>query len=250
MNTAHTDIQTQRWRRTLLHPSVLLPAFVGATSLIAAAFVGGTMCTFVGVGGMLVAAGIAAYRGTIASEAITQQVKLDLLHKKQRKHLDYLRQLRRKMRGDRDPRTGQLAARLRTIYQHLEQSADTASGDAGGVLPQLHDQARELYHSCRQLLEHSFDLWQTGQDLADEANRQSLANRRENLLGEVQQSVDHLERSTDELRTAALKHRERPVEQSQMRDELSQAIETARAVEQRMVDLETELGLRTRVKGP
>ena len=124
--------------------------------------------------------------------------------------------------------------------------------DYSGVLPQIHEQAHELYGSCLQLLEHSFELWDTGRSLADKDNRDSLAAEREVILGEVQQSVDHLDRTMDELRKAVLR-REKPrgsedssAEQAHLRDELSQGIETARAVEERMVALEEDLGLRRR----
>lgn len=167
-------------------------------------------------------------------------------------HLEYLRNLRRKMRRDGDPRTGGLVTKLRAIYQHLEQSKDTAAADYGGVLPEMHEQARELYQSCLSLLEHTYELWDTGRSLADENNRKALASERETIIGELQQSVEHLDRTMDELRTAALRRNQSDLgfdsvgEQARLRDELSMGIETIRAVEKRTVQLEEDLGMRSR----
>lgn len=167
-------------------------------------------------------------------------------------HLEYLRNLRRKMRRDGDPRTGGLVTKLRTIYEHLEQSKETASADRNGILPEIHEQAQELYQSCLALLEHTFELWDTGRGLADKTNRKALAAERETIIGEVQQSVEHLDRTMDELRTAVLRRNQSDRgfdsvgEQARLRDELSMGIETVRAVEERMVRLEEELGMRSR----
>lgn len=253
MSAFASKLQALKWRRTFMHPSVLLPVLFGTLGLAANFFVSDPMCAMIGAGGLAIAVAAVVYRSTVGADGIVDQARIDLLNRRQRKHTAYLRELRRKMRRDRDPRTGQLVTKLRTIYGHLEQSAEVAASDYSGVLPQMHEQARELYDSCLKLLEHSFELWDTGRSLADDENRESLAKEREVILGEVQQSVEHLDRTMDELRKASLR-RDQPANEGQataehahLRDELSQGIETARAVEQRMNDLEQELGMRDRV---
>lgn len=250
MSSSANELQSLKRRRTFLHPAVVLPALIGALSFAATMFVSDPLCAAAGVGGLGLAVFVAVYRATAGATSIVAQARNDLLQKDQREHFAYLRELRRKMRRDRDPRTGQLVTKLRAIYQHIVQSADLAVADYSGVLPEMHEQARELYDSCLHLLEHSFALWDTGRDLTDPQNRDSLAEERETILSEVQQSVDHLDRTMDELRKASLRRgtsRETALasaDHSHLRDELSLGIETARAVEQRMTELEVELGMR------
>lgn len=252
MDASAAEVQAARWRRTVFHPAVMLPAVAGAFSL-AAGWVAGGAGTMMGVAGLAIAALVVAYRATLGSAGIVEQVKSGLLEKKKRDHVAYLRELRRKMRRDGDPRTGSLITKLRSIYEQLGQSADAALADYSGVLPQMHEQARELYDSCLQLLEHSFELWDAGRNLAEPANRESFSRDRETILGEVQRSVEHLDHTMDELRKASLRREglrdgeSAKAEHTRLRDELSRGIETARAVEQRMVALEEELGLRDRI---
>lgn len=248
--------QSLRWRRTFLHPAVLTPGIVGS-AMLALNYMGlftGLLDGSAGIafGLLTLSLGAAVWRATVGSAAIRSQTDQESQQKRKRAHLEYLRDLRRKMRRDRDPRTGDLVTKLRTIYQQLEQSADTASTDYGGILPQIHEQANELYRSCLALLEHSFDLWDTGRSLTDKTNRESLITERETILEEVQQSVEHLDQTMDELRKATLRRNQSnrghdsAAEQAHLRDELSMGIETARAVEERMVRLEQELGMRSR----
>ena len=81
-----------------------------------------------------------------------------------REHAAYLRELRRRLRGDRDPRTSNMVKKLKQVYDRLWSMVPDVGADenAASLLTAVHRQVRDLYDSCVKLLERSLQLWGKG----------------------------------------------------------------------------------------
>jgi hypothetical protein len=110
-------------------------------------------------------------------------------------------------------------------------------------IPEVYQQAMELYQSCLTLLKRTFELWIASRSVSTDRARHQLLDARDELLGQVEQSVDHLNASLDSLQTSGIDRtrEELALHNSQLQQELEQGLEVARAVEKRMDELEREI---------
>jgi hypothetical protein len=211
------------------------------------------MCLYAAVSGVaaaaLVGAGCLAASGAAAwfrwrwrQAALTELAVTDIRLRAHRNHLVYLKQLRRRMRRDRDPRSSRIVRGLLRIYERLRTSESDSERDATRTLREIHDQARALYQSCLRLVERTLELWEGARRMATDVSRQQLLNSRGEMLDQVEASIGHLQRSLDELQGTALRRQEDLTsDHARLRQELDQGLEVARRVEERMGELEREL---------
>ena len=192
------------------------------------------------MGGLAVAAAVG-----FRAEAVR-----DVLQRAEGEQLQRLQRLRHQLRGDRDPHSTQLVRQLRAILKRLTDSFFEEAVDVGRDLSRRDSLATstQLYESCFRLLERSFELWNGAQQMATDSSRQELLNQRTDLLRQVEQSMQHLNSSLDQLQTSQLKEDDGSVAANRsLQDELQLGLETARRVEERMESLEQELQLDRRL---
>ena len=177
---------------------------------------------------------------TLGSRQLTDHAKSKQRGDANREHRAYLRQLQQKLRTDRDPRTGEMLRKLRDLYGRL----DDISADPELQRPwqiEVVEQIQDLYQSSLSALERSFEIWERSRDMATDETRQQLMNWRADVLGEVDHSIQQLNKTADQVQASALK-RELPEDDlAQMRQELEQGLTVARNVEQQIENLENEL---------
>ena len=201
----------------------------------------------IGLGSFAVA-GIAAAKTWFASDELTDRAFRDLQRKARTEHMRRLRDLRRALRGDRDPRTSSMLKRLQRIYDRLLATQRwQPPPESDQIYAEVRDQASQLYESCLGLLERSLEIWKVSRDVATNSAKQQLVDSREKLITEVQQSIGNLEQTLDHMQTTQLKGGADVQDDAlQLRTELDQGLEVARQVEKRMQELEVELKDRQR----
>jgi hypothetical protein len=168
---------------------------------------------------------------------VQQEEQKDL----ERNERTYLTRLRRKLRTDRDRRTGESIERLARLRKRIMQSGVTESGEDSPVLAELAGKADELYRSCLASLEKSLELWEAARQMATSEARDELIRSREALVGEVVQSIDHLAATVDHLQSSGLQRVQQDVDIAKVREELDTGLKVARRVSERVNELERGL---------
>ena len=228
-------------RRLFSAPSVLLPTLTGgALGLLALAGVGSAALPGLALLGL--GAGIAALKWTVGAQRLTKSALEDELRDQERAFQDELKRVRRTMRRDRDPHTSGMVKKLKHVFERMW-SLTPDPVDDSYYLPDIYDQISGLYRSCLGLLERSMELWRAAQSVATEEAKERLLGSRNELIEQVEASIDHLDATLDSLQTSQMaeRHGELAERNSELQQELEQGLEVARAVEQRMEELEREL---------
>lgn len=225
---------------------VMLPSLIGAGALFLSA--GRGRLGVVGLAALAFAAFSATQRWFARGDELTELAWRDLQRKARQEHAKYLRELRRALRGDRDPRTSNMLKKLQRIHDRLLMADRWQRDGASEMFEEIRVQANELYQACLRLLERSLEIWQASRDMATESARRQLRDSREQLVTEVQHSIDNLEQTLDHIQTSQLKQgSEVQTDAARLRDELDEGLTVARQVEQRMRQLEVDLESRQRI---
>ncbi len=234
-------VAKRRWYRLFTSKSIWLPAVVGAGALL---FVGGTAGTVIGAAGLGIAAAVSIWKLTGGKQSLTELAVQDVREEFSREHFRYLRSLQRTLRKDKDPRTGQSLRDLRDLYKRMQRSGILERDGESRITAEVKEQTQQLYQSCLTSLERSFRLWETAQDMTTASQREQLMASRENVVTEVNNSIQHLGKTLDYLQAVRLE-KELPEDSlPEMQQELEQGLEVARRVQQRMDELEGDLRLR------
>jgi hypothetical protein len=225
---------------------VLLPSIIGAGALFFSR--GRGRLSVVGLAVLAFAVFSAAQRWFAGGDELTEQAWRDLQRKSRQEHAKYLRELRRELRSDRDPRTSNMLKKLQRIHDRLLTAKSWRRDGTSEMFGEIHVQANELYQACLRLLERSLEIWKASRDMATEPARRQLRDSREQLVTEVQHSIDNLEQTLDHLQTSALKQGSQvEADAARLREELDEGLSVALQVEQRMRQLEVDLENRQRI---
>lgn len=244
MHSTYGKVVRRRIRKLFTSPLVVWPTLQGG--LLAYWCNDGVWNNWDGFAwGMLaLGLGIAAYRWTLGNRKHSAIAREDLRRIGRKKETAKLKALRRRTIRVRDPRIEQSLNQLTKAYDRLLQvdrwRCERASKN-GLELAEVHDQASRLYIECRNLLEKSHELYNGASQMATDSVRKRVMTSREDLLKELQTSLQHLDHALDEVYSSQLSGKERPIaEASELRDELQRQVAVARQVEERMEDLASE----------
>jgi len=224
------DVRKKVFLDLFAAPSTLLPLVGGLSLLIGGwALEAGAAVGFLGLVGVLAGLGMAASRLIFGLEDITNRA-YEYLHdqewKKQEKALD---KLDHKLVRDRDPRTQGALRQVRHLYTSLVEDVKT-----GKITRNTHEILKNvegLFRACVAQLERSYKLWSTARSLPADA-RGRMLQQREQVVREVVSSVEHLDRTIEQLRGLTAGTDEQDL--GQLRNELDEAIEVARRTEERL----------------
>jgi hypothetical protein len=217
-------------------PLTLLPVVGGLTALLASWAMGGNApLAFAGFVGILGGIGMFATRMVFGLEQLTRRAYDYALEQRQKNQQSMLLELDRKLQKDHDPRTQTLLRQLWHLYQGLQK--DIQEGKITVAAHHVLESVDQMFAVCIRHLRESYDLWKRSERISGQA-RQNTLTQREELIHEVQQSVEHLEQTLDKLRTVAT--RRNKSELARLRAELDETIEVARRTEKRTEILGTE----------
>jgi hypothetical protein len=218
-------------------PVTLLPIVVGLTSLLTSWAVGGNATlTFAGVAGIVGGLGLFASRIIFGLERLTQRAYQYVLDKQQAEQAESLERLHDKLENDNDPRTQRLLRQMLAVYKSLEK--DVREGKVTVAAHDVLDGVDRMFKVCVEYLERSYELWENAMRLKGTAKKTSLKQRDE-LVGEVEHSVDFLEKKIDQLHSVATKQSKSAL--ADLRAELDETIRVARRAEQRMSEFGNEV---------
>lgn len=230
------EVNKQRWLSVISSKLFWVPAAVGAAvGLLAEA-------PLAWIGWAAVGFGVASvvWQLTVGGQKLTDQAIAKVKRKAGREHRAYLRRLQRKLRQDRDPRTGEMLRSLRDLYGRVEDlDFDPTQQQTWQI--EVYEQIRNLYQSCLSALERSYELWIRANEMATDESRSQMLNWRDDVLNQVSESVQQLGKTVDQVQASAMKRELPDNELSQVRSELEQGLEVARGVEKRIESLEQEL---------
>ena len=217
-------------------PSTLLPLVGGVTALIASWALGNDPAlTFAGIAGMLSGVGMFTTRLIFGIEQMTEQAYEYVESERRESQEAALADLERRLVQDGDTRTEALLRALRQLYAGFLTSI-RAQGEAAVGAVDVHDKVDEMFQVCVEQLEQSLALWQTAQPLNGKA-RQRVLDQREEILREVQLTVDHIGSAVQ--RYQGLKLRKKNHDLARLREQLDESLQAARAAEQRMAEWES-----------
>jgi hypothetical protein len=231
-------------------PMVVLPAIAGAGAVLLGLVLGqpaGSL-TFLGAVGLLIAGGMAATRLILRSEELARSVHEAAVEDAHEEHEDYLRRLARQLRRDRDDRTGEILRRLHHVHERFREDDVLSRAAESAVLLEIREKIEQLYWSCLRSLERSLVMWRAAREMSTPETRQAVLDRREKLVVEVQNGIAHLETTIDQLVAKSLQ-RDDETDMVRVRDELDVGLQVARRVEERMSELEDDLGTKAEQLG-
>ena len=201
---------------------------------------------FLGVAATAIGIGSAIWRLTAGKSAIVEQANSELQSQRRREHGRYLRGLQRKLRRDEDSRTGKMLDDVRNLFKRIhDMGLQNAVSEKRWTQP-ISEQVDQLYQSCVDGLEKSYDLWQDAQRVATPDLKSQLLDQRTELLSEVGNSIQHLGKSLDQIQVSLSTIELPDNDLRRLRDELDQGLEVARNVEQRISELDREIRKATR----
>jgi hypothetical protein len=240
------NLHGRAFKRVLRSPLVSIPGVVGAGLFLLAVIGGAPVGTLglVGLAGMGAAAVVAAFRWWTARDKYLEKARHDLLRDQQRTEMARLNHLRRQVRADADVRTNRAIGKLRDLYRRLVQVRAEGRPSDAPTVAELQQSAERLYRSCLAALERSLAQWDAAQQMTTEESRGQMLASREALLAELDESIGHLGRTLDHLQAMPLKHDPRGEDLARVREELDMGLAVARRVEQRMDELDRDLGPR------
>lgn len=245
MHNTTGQVIRRRIRRLFTSPLVMWPTLQGG--LLAYWCNNGLWNTWDVIGWSMLAVGLgtAAYRWTLGGRKHEALARKDLRRVARRKETARLRVIRRATSRSRDPRLDQAINNLTRSYDRLQQvdrwRCEGKKSKKGIELAEVHDQACRLYVECRNLLERSQELFDGASQMATQEVRSRVLASREELLTELQISMNHLDHALDEVYSSQLSGKSGPIaEASELRDELRRQVEVARQVEERMEDLSNQ----------
>lgn len=214
-------------------PSTLLTVVGGLTALLASWGLGGEpVLTFGGVAAVLTGAGIFATRVIFGLDQMTEAAHEHLQQQNQASRDAALADLDRRLTTDNDPRTQHALRKLRHLHEQFQTSMQ--GGSAIGTYD-VQDKVGLMFQVCVDQLEHSYHLWQTAAGL-DGIPRQRIMNQREQLIQEVELTVQHIASAVQQYE--GLKSFEKTSDLARLRGELDESLRAARSAERRMAEWE------------
>lgn len=216
-------------------PWTLLPVVGGLSAwMLSWALAGGlsTPLNLVGLAGVLGGLGMLATRLIFGLEQITEDAYTFMNEKQRQEQEAALDALDKKLRRDRDSRTQKLLRQLRHLYASFQ--SDAKQGRITGATHAILEKVDRLFRAAVQHLEHSYELWATAKRLPD-SGRKSLLQERDEVIREVEETVDHLGRTIRQFHS--FKSQDTESELQKLREELDQTLLVARRAEERVAAL-------------
>jgi len=162
------------------------------------------------------------------SEKAVQQVKAAMM--KQRE--GQLNELARKLTLTRERKDDDCLEALRSLYKDFLRDLEDNRID---VTPEIITQVDHIFEECITALDHSCDLYHTAGNMP-KGQKQSVLDKRNAVLGEVEESVNLLSDLMVQVRT--MNTQEKKIRLAKLRGELRTQLEAAEATNERMLNIE------------
>jgi len=230
-------------RRVLLRlfgsPLVVSPFVLGMTALTAVWAAGWTLGigVFAAVAGLLTAGGAGLTRLLLNGEKTAQTVRAELEQEEVQQREARLDELDRRMvSADDDPRPEAALRDLRALLHAFEELAARSEDVALYALVEVRAKVEQLFDQSVEAFEQTLKLGAMAQELQTDAARRTMLEQRENILREIQSSIQQISEALGALqRMGAAGHSS--AEMARLREELDQSLAVANNVESRLGSL-------------
>ncbi|MHA2279842.1 MAG: hypothetical protein ACXAC5_03070 [Promethearchaeota archaeon] len=191
---------------------------------------------------MGLAAGIGSFftRLFIGDSRVAQKSIADLRREHEQERIDELDELEEELTRDRDPRTQQLLRDLRALVRTFKDGCYDDNLNTSSLLD-ITTGVEELFSEGVRMLRKSLDFYRTAREIGDRSTRDTILARREDVLTDVQKSVDQLGRLLTDIQKMDVTD---DSQQARIRQELKESFDVAKKVRERMSGLSELQGLR------
>jgi hypothetical protein len=235
-------------RRVLLRmfgsPLVVSPFVLGMTVMTAVWAAGWRvgMGAFAAVSGLLTAAGVGVTRLLLDGGKTAQTVRAEMEQEEVQQREARLDELDRRMvSADDDPRPEMALRDLRALLRAFEEMAERSETVALHALVEVRSKVQQLFDQSVQAFEQTLKLGAMAQELQTDAARRTMWEQRENILREIQSSIQQISEALGALqRMGAAGHSS--AEMARLREELDQSLAVANSVESRLDSLLAQPG--------
>ena len=227
--------------RMLRSPLVGLPIGLGVAAWASGAALGVGFFEFLGVSGVLFGIGAGLTRLVWDNTRVIEEAAHDLRNQLERDQLRSLDELERRFVGENAPDWRQSLDRLRVLGERLRNPETWAAQTDTELLPEIRQRAEQLYSTCLSSLERTSVLWRAAQKMLTSEGRQRVLESRAELIGELDQGLEQLGRTFDELYASAIERDRSGEELARIRHELDTGLEVAQRIEARMSQFEETL---------
>jgi len=230
------DIKSKVMTDLFIAPITVIPGLTGATSFALGFAIGSSTLMFLGLCGVLVAMGGAAWRFMFNMNEVAEQAAKYLEAQKMLQEQARLDDLDEKLTKDRDPRDQNYLRDLRTIYGNF--TKDVNEDNIGVyVTSKMIADINAIFDQCIALLEYSYELWESSRELSDSTKAEVLRNREE-ILSNVEKSVISFTETINGIR--ALKLQDKKEEATDMQRRLATQLKVAENTQREMRNLNTQ----------
>lgn len=226
----------------ITYPATLFPLLGGVTLGAMWWAFGGDLGRSTALAGIsvLLAAGIAVTRAVVWREEIARAALNEMKEEAEEAADSTLDNLHERLVTDGDPRTQQLLQDMRTLVRVFKESGEWLV--TTGVTLEILSKVDELFDSCVRLLEATLRLYNVAQRIDALEFKQPLLDRRETIVGEVEETVRQLSGALAEVQTLEADSTS-DAQLARVRSELDTTLDVARRTNERVKGFYREFGL-------
>ena len=219
-------------------PVTLIPLLVGATLLLGlwTFSINSVLAAVVGVGALMVGCGTFFTRLFVGDERVAQKSIADLRREHEQERIDELDELDDQLTKDRDSRTQKMLRDLRSLVKTFKNNSYDDNLNTSSLLD-ITSGVEELFEEGVKMLHKSLEFYRTAKDFNDKSTREAILQRREEVLDDVEKSIDQLGKLLTDIQGMDVQDYS---QQDRIRQELRDSFDVAKRVRERMSDL-TEL---------
>lgn len=186
---------------------------------------------FVGFCSCLLGAASVFWNYTFNMEKIQKKISNEFLSKAIQKRELRLNALDRKLVKNRDSRDQTALRDLRVIYDEFQKDIKEGRINSSVTLQML-SQVDDIFDTCVNELEQSYNIWRTSKSKISDGLRQQLDEQREEIISVVQDSVSNMANVISEIRSI---HQQSDVQElKNLGQKLSRQLQIAKNVEERI----------------
>lgn len=213
-----------------LHPLVVFPLGIG-TLLMFMSLSGVRSLRVLAFMGMSVGVCALFARVTIGFNSVAHKVFSRWQRDVQKEQTEKLDDLDRRLQADDDPRNEQALRRLRSIYKVFVECVQNGRVKEYNFL----NTAERLFHTSIRKLDEGMEIWRQAMEMPGD-KRQPFLKQRNELIGEVEQSVETLAQAVHEVQRMTADDGK---ELKSLREEMDKRLEMAKKVEERIAYIES-----------
>lgn len=227
-------------------PITLIPLLVGVTLLLGlwTFSINSVLAAVAGVGALMVGGGTFFTRLFVGDERVAQKSIADLRREHEQERIDELDELDDQLTKDRDPRTQKMLCDLRALVKTFKDSSYDDNLNTSSLLD-ITTGVEDLFEEGVRMLHKSLEFYRTAKDINDKTTRETILERREEVLGDVHKSIDQLGKLLTDIQEMDVQDYS---QQERIRQELRDSFEVAKKVRERMTDLTEFRALRPKEK--